>query len=483
MPVVQVVGFVLAGGRSSRFGTDKARAVWRGKPLLLHAIDGLAAVCERVSVVVGDAERYSDLLPTDVQVVVDAAPHQGPLEGLRAALQTLQPGQLALVSPCDVLGVDPAWLAELVRTATGGTLAAAFRHADTSGKGAGWEPLHAVYRQELLAHWRDQLPTDLRAPHQLLQALADRARAVALPASWHDRVRRVDRPQDLLALRDLRDDRTATVQLVAHNGEDCSPRTDTVAVEQPLEIRIHHGPIGGRQRTTFAVTLRTPGHDADLIAGLLLAEGMVQAPEQLLGIAPCSPHDTEGAVWAAELDPLVLVPGRMLDRKLVATAACGLCGKGSLAALFPDRPPALALQPGLVAWQLLQRLPAAMRTAQAGFDQTGGVHAAALFDAAGRLLCLREDVGRHNAVDKAIGHLWRAGRLDAVAVLVLSGRAGFELVQKAAMARIPIVAAIGAPTTLAIDLAHDAGITLAGFLRGATGNLYTHPRRIGQADT
>ncbi len=479
MRVVQTVGFVLAGGRSSRFGTDKARAVLRGRPLLLHAIDSLAGVADRVAVVVGDPERYRDLLPADVQVVVDATPHQGPLEGLRAALDALQPGEVALLAPCDVVGVDPAWLAELARAATGGTLAAAFRHADTTGKGAGWEPLHGAYRQELRAHWRDHLPTDLRSPSQLLTCLGQQARALGLPTAWHDRVHRIDAPADLDRLRGLPDERTASVEITARRGSDGSARTDTVAVELPLEIRIHHGPIGGRQRTTFAVTLRTPGHDADLIAGLLLAEGMVRVPDQLRAIAPCVPHDTDGAVWAAELDPSVQVPARMLDRRLVATAACGLCGKGSLAALFPDRPPVLAVQAGLLAWSLLQRLPDAMRAAQAGFDQTGGVHAAAVFDREGQLLCLREDVGRHNAVDKALGQLWRAGRLQGAAVLVLSGRAGFELVQKAAMAGVPVVAAIGAPTSLAIDLAHDAGITLVGFLRGQTGNVYTHPRRIG----
>ncbi|MBM4344569.1 MAG: formate dehydrogenase accessory sulfurtransferase FdhD [Deltaproteobacteria bacterium] len=476
--MVQVVGLVLAGGRSSRFGSDKARAVWHSKALLLHAIDTLSAVCDRVAVVVGDETRYRDLLPAHVQVVVDATPHQGPLEGLRAGLATLAAGQIALVAPCDVVGVDATWLAELPRALSAGTLAAAFRHADTTGKASGWEPLHAAYQAELLAHWRDHLPADLRSPSQLLRALGPRARAVALPNAWHDRVRRIDTPADLHGLRGLPDDRTATVDIAAWREGATTLRADTVAVELPLEIRLHHGPVGGRRRTTFAVTLRTPGHDPDLIAGLLLAEGVVRSPEELPAIAPCAPHDTDGAVWAAELAPTVAVPDRLLDRRLVATAACGLCGKGSLAALFPDRPPALAAQAGLVTWSQLAALPEAMRGAQAGFDQTGGVHAAAVFDREGHLLCLREDVGRHNAVDKALGHLWRAHRLADAAVLVLSGRAGFELVQKAAMAGVPVVAAIGAPTALAIDLAYDAGITLVGFLRGAAGNAYTHPRRI-----
>lgn len=481
--MAEVIAFVLAGGRSQRFGADKARALWRGKPLLLHAVEGLATVADRVVVIADRADKYLDLLPKSINTIADAAPNLGPLEGLRTALGYLPQGAVAVMAPCDVVGVDPQWLTELVHNLTGqptvdGALATAFRQANSSGKGAGWEPLHGAYRQELLAFWQQSLPATLRAPHQLLTALADRALAVGLPRQWHAQVHRIDTPADLDAIAWLATERVQFVEIIQRESADAHSRHDAVAIEQPLEIRFQYGQIGGRQRCTFAVTLRTPGHDADLIAGLLFAEGVLRERGDLLRIGACDTQDHESAVWSVDLAPQVVVPEYLLGRRLAATAACGLCGKGSLDALFPQRPRPLSPQQGTLPWAQLCELPLRMRAAQTTFDETGGLHAAAIFNQGGDLLCLREDIGRHNAVDKAIGHLWQQGRLAEANVLMLSGRAGFELVQKAAMAQIAVVAAIGAPSSLAVDLAQEAGITLVGFLRGQRGNVYAHGKRF-----
>src|SRR5690242_3574047 len=234
---------------------------------------------------------------------------------------------------------------------------------------------------------------------------------------------------------------------------------DVVAVEEPLEIR-----IGGRP---VAVTMRTPGHDEELALGFALSEGLRPAAARL-------PDDL--AANAVELDAPGFDPDR-LARSFYTSSSCGVCGKGALEAVAVETPHVesdLRIDASIVA-----TLPDRLREAQPAFDATGGIHATGLFDAAGTLLCLREDVGRHNAMDKVVGWAFRAGRLPlADALLCVSGRLSFELVQKAAVAGCPILVAVGAPSSLAVDLATDRGVTLCGFVRGGSANVYTEPWRI-----
>jgi len=245
---------------------------------------------------------------------------------------------------------------------------------------------------------------------------------------------------------------------------------DGVAVEEPLEIRVLGRPL--------AVVMRTPGDDLDLAAGFLVTEGIV-APDDLGALAPCAGAD------GRELENVVnasLVEGASIDferfrRTLPASSSCGVCGKATLDSIEVAAPPvASAVR---VAETVLLGLPARCRRDQEAFEATGGLHAAALFDASGGLLDLREDVGRHNAVDKVVGAAVRAGRypLDD-RVLFVSGRAGFEIVQKARVARIPVVAAVGAPSTLAVDCASRGAMTLVGFLRDGGYNVYCGEERI-----
>jgi FdhD protein len=251
---------------------------------------------------------------------------------------------------------------------------------------------------------------------------------------------------------------------------------DPVAVEEPLELRIASG--AGADSTPFTVTLRTPGHDAELAAGLLYGEGIVESADDLVALQDPGACGIENTV-RVELRAPLAAAARERARAFLATAACGVCGKTTIESVFVKGMP--LLEPGRprVARAVLESLPARMREAQRVFARTGGLHAAALFDALGTLRVLREDVGRHNAVDKVIGERLLAGALPLRdAVLVLSGRAGFEIVQKAARAGIPIVAAVGAPSSLALRMAERSGMTLVGFLRAGRFNVYTARERV-----
>jgi FdhD protein len=234
---------------------------------------------------------------------------------------------------------------------------------------------------------------------------------------------------------------------------------DLIAVEEPLEIR-----IGGRP---VAVTMRTPGHDEELALGFCLSEGLQPSGARL-------PDDL--AANTVEVDAPGFDPAR-LQRSFYTTSSCGVCGKGALEAVSVEAARIESLL--TVTAALVSALPDRLRGAQAAFAATGGLHATGLFDREGELLCLREDVGRHNALDKVVGWAFVTGRLPlADALLCVSGRASFELVQKAAVAGCPVLAAVGAPSSLAVALAADRGITLCGFVRGGRLNVYTEPWRI-----
>jgi FdhD protein len=261
----------------------------------------------------------------------------------------------------------------------------------------------------------------------------------------------------------------------AGNGGAKSEDQDWVAVEEPLEIRLRHGPPDARQTTTLTVTMRTPGDDAGLAAGLLLTEGIVTGAGDILGL---DQSGEEPNLLVAELRPGLAVDLDGLTRHLYTGSACGVCGKTSVAAVA-SRSAVTVGQGFRVTATALAGLPAALLPHQSVFHGTGGLHAAALFDAAGRIHAVREDVGRHNAVDKLVGGALMEGRFPLHRRgLLVSGRASFEILQKARMAGCPLVIAVGAPSSLAIQLAWDAGMTLAGFLRDGRFNVYAGPDRI-----
>jgi len=250
---------------------------------------------------------------------------------------------------------------------------------------------------------------------------------------------------------------TARVDVVREPGGAVEP--DAVAVEEPLEIRIEGRPV--------AVTMRTPGHDEELALGFCLSEGLTPTGARL-------PDDL--AANAVELEAPGFDPAR-LQRSFYTSSSCGVCGKGALEAVAVDAP-RVESELRLPA-TLLGALPERLREAQAGFEATGGLHATGLFSAEGELRCLREDVGRHNAMDKVVGWAFRERLLPlARFVLCVSGRLSFELVQKAAVAGCPVVVAVGAPSSLAVEFGRDRGVTLCGFARAGRLNVYSEPWRV-----
>jgi FdhD protein len=275
------------------------------------------------------------------------------------------------------------------------------------------------------------------------------------------------------------------VPILKVDGGVSATAIDALAVEEPLELRLLWGPAGDRRDTALSITMRTPGSDLELAVGFLVGEGIVRDREAVVSvrhdgraIRPDGTSNVVRVVLAENVD----VDVSRLERHFYTTSSCGVCGKASIEALRVTWHPTLCEGSPVISPRVLHALPGVLRASQATFEETGGLHAAALFDATGELLSMREDVGRHNAVDKVVGALALADALPASArVLLVSGRASFELVQKARMAGLPVLAAVGAPSSLAVDLAREGGMTLVGFLRDGRFNVYSGQGRVAAA--
>jgi FdhD protein len=266
---------------------------------------------------------------------------------------------------------------------------------------------------------------------------------------------------------------------VSHLTADTSTtRPETLVVEEPLELRVNG--------TAITVTMRTPGSDVELAQGFLLTEGVIGQRDDIARVEYCRGAGPDGTntynVLDVTLAPGVSMPDVDVTRNFYTTSSCGVCGKGSIDAVRTISRHSPGDDPTVVASETLSAMPDLLRSAQRVFASTGGLHGAALFDADGTMLVVREDIGRHNAVDKVIGWAVEDGRIPlSGTVLLVSGRASFELTQKAIMAGIPLLAAVSAPSSLAVDLASQAGLTLVAFLRGDSMNVYTRPDRVKHA--
>jgi FdhD protein len=257
-------------------------------------------------------------------------------------------------------------------------------------------------------------------------------------------------------------------KILRYQAGKIAEQSDAVASEEPLEIRVRGKAI--------SVTLRTPGHDEELAGGFLLSEGVIRQAADIESIECCDRNE-QGNVLNVRLAPLVPVDFDKLTRHVFASSSCGLCGKATIDSIRGQF--AAVQEQFTVSAATLLGLPAKMRQSQELFAQTGGVHAAAIFSDSGELTVLREDVGRHNAVDKALGYALMHGLLPLRrSILMLSGRCSFEIMQKAAAARIAVIAAVSAPSSLAVEFAQEMGQTLVGFVRGDRLNIYAHPQRI-----
>jgi FdhD protein len=290
---------------------------------------------------------------------------------------------------------------------------------------------------------------------------------------------------------------TEKTSVVRFDGLESQAAHDILAVEEPLEIQLAFGRGDARRVKSISVTMRTPGHDCDLAVGFLMSEGVIRDPLDIVHVGPVSAGNApaearkeagegnailkyrpEQNIVRVELDEYVNVSVANLERNFFTTSSCGICGKASLLALSSVCPPRTTNR-FMFAAQTLYSLPARLRNSQEVFERTGGLHAAGLFDASGRLVAGREDVGRHNAVDKLLGAEFLADRIPLRdRLLMLSGRASFELLQKAIMAGIPVVASVGAPSSLAVQVAREFDVTLIGFLRESHCNVYHGAHRV-----
>jgi FdhD protein len=263
-----------------------------------------------------------------------------------------------------------------------------------------------------------------------------------------------------------------SAEIVRVRGNECSRDTDSLAREEPLEIRVR-----GR---SIAVTMRTPGHDEELACGFLLTEGLLKQRDDVQELAPCGIGENAvfGNILNVFLAPGVNIDFERLARHTFASSSCGLCGKASIESVHQSFAP--ICHKLTVSASIIRELPEKLGLAQQTFHKTGGLHAAGIFDESGNLLVLREDVGRHNAVDKVIGWGFLNRQLPFQRqILLVSGRASFEIMQKALAAEFPIVAAVSAPSSLAVDFARESGQTLIGFLRGDTFNIYSCAEKLG----
>ncbi|MES2654882.1 MAG: formate dehydrogenase accessory sulfurtransferase FdhD [Bacteroidota bacterium] len=276
----------------------------------------------------------------------------------------------------------------------------------------------------------------------------------------------------------------APAQIVKVNNHEFLQTNDLLAVEEPLEIRIGYGLKTQREQRNISVTMRTPGHDFELALGFLFTEGIIESSQQIAQIRYCTELNTQENnenIVRVELHEDVVIDFSKLQRNFYTTSSCGVCGKASIDAIktvCQNQNPASDFK---VHESIILSLPDQLRAQQNVFEYTGGLHACALFDEKGAIKLLREDVGRHNALDKLIGAIvgqTNTENLFTHSVLLLSGRASFELIQKAAMAGIPVICAVGAPSSLAVATAKEFGITLIGFLRDKRFNIYTNEQRI-----
>lgn len=268
------------------------------------------------------------------------------------------------------------------------------------------------------------------------------------------------------------------IQKISDSGIESHP--DLVAIEEPLEIRIGFGLLHNRQQRSLSVTMRTPGHDFELAVGFLFTEGIIQNFNQIESVKYCEDggkQEQKGNIVRVELKPEVKIDFEKLQRHFYTTSSCGVCGKTSIEAVKVN---CIQQSDSLtIPSDVIHTLPEKLRKSQQVFEYTGGLHASALFDSNGSLVLLREDVGRHNALDKIVGAMLFKNELPLSSyMLIVSGRASFELVQKAAVAGIPVLAAVGAPSSLAVQLAKDVGMTLLGFVRDKRFNVYSGDHRI-----
>ena len=445
---------LIAGGRSARFGEDKAFLDWNGLPLYARQLQVLASLKPQNIFLSANRDQPFPNVLEGVRVVLDEVQDAGPIGGLVRVFE--QSGaDYILVLGVDLPCMSPAFL-ESMLDKRGGVVPKNESY---------WEPLAAIYpREEMLRLFQAAIERGERKLQDILDAAFGEGifDVIEIGAADKDYFRNLNTKNDLDALSPSVFDQR--IEIARHRvGASGKREQDFVAAEEPLEIRVNDESV--------AVVMRTPGYDEELAVGFLLTEGLLSSPDEVLEIVHCPDVDPQGLGNTLDIRVLGEPDLGDLTRHVFTSSSCGVCGKATIDAVFLQFPPVETVPE--LSPEFLLSLPEKLRESQKTFDRTGGLHASALFDDQGELLLLREDVGRHNALDKVIGRAF-LDRIDLSAtVLLVSGRISFELMQKALSARIPAVAGISAPSSLAVRLARESGQFLAGFLREKSFNVYS----------
>lgn len=443
---------LIAGGKSRRFGRDKAFLEWKGEPLYAIQLRKLAALEPGQLWLSTNQEQKFPSFLEGVTRINDQDSDLGPIAGLHAVFEASSADYVV------VLGVDlPLMTAGFLRglVEAGEGVVARTQY---------WEPLVATYpREAMLAILRDALEEKEKKLQRILDKVetAGVIRAFPPEAGELELFTNVNTEEDFQRIEKGRFDES--VRIVRHRkGIGGQIVDDVVASEEPLEVRVNGQSI--------AVMMRTPGHDDELAAGFLVTENVIDSREVIQEIAHCPDVDPEGIGNTLDVRLSFEPDFEALTRHVFTSSSCGVCGKATIESVFQNFP---AVKPqAAVSADVLLSLPDKLREQQKTFDRTGGLHASALFSRDGELILLREDVGRHNALDKVIGYALLHEKNLEECILLVSGRISFELMQKALAARIGVVAGISAPSSLAVSLARESGQTLVGFLRERGFNLY-----------
>ncbi|MFK5923802.1 MAG: formate dehydrogenase accessory sulfurtransferase FdhD [Verrucomicrobiota bacterium] len=473
----QTAAALLVGGKSSRMGEDKSLLICEAgeKALYLTQLAKLRQLTPLPLLIsIRSGQQLADL-PDGVERVCDQVAEQGPLSALASCLEHSQ-ARFLLVLAVDLPQISPAYLHHLIK------------QAEQSGQGVVprsgryWEPLAAVYPRSLLPKIKTHLAAGQLSLQKFIQQCVDEELLIERKITDSEKplFSNLNTQQDLQDLKygevlsfDIEQWKASTATTTP---AEFSPSTqpDLVAVEEPVELRI--------EGKSIAVLMRTPGHDRELAAGFLLSENVIRHVDDLFEISQCQNTQSDDNPQGHVLDVL-LKKGNcaeldQLSRHVFTSSSCGVCGKTSIDSVFQSFPP-LAQDNMQVTVQDLLSLPTQLKQQQKNFHQTGGLHASALFSSDGQLQVIREDVGRHNALDKIIGHalLEQSTPLENT-ILLLSGRISFELMQKALAAGIPFVVGLSAPSSLAVKFARQSGQTLIGFLRDQSFNLYAGEQRM-----
>jgi FdhD protein len=451
-------GLVIAGGKSSRMNTDKAMLNYFGTPQWLHVYNLLQAHCDQVFVSV---HQHNPEINMPQIIDLPQYANAGPIAALISAFEKHN-------GPWLVLAIDYPYFSELeinnlLNQHNTQSLSSVIHHHNSSF----YQPFIGIYTSDFIATAK----IFIDAGEFSLQNIFKQVQVNKVRPINENALTSVDSPDEFrkakLCAEQQRQMMSLSILKYVDNTE--AHFNDALAVEEPLEISIATNINGVKISRNIAVTMRTPGHDEELAIGFLFTEGIVLNANQVEYLQTKG-HNKICIFLKENVQPNV----QNTERNFYTTSSCGVCGKASIEAIRTKLPENLQLQATEINSEILNKIYTEINSYQSAFAQTGGIHASALFTAAGTLKSIREDVGRHNAIDKLIGgQLLTKQIINPSDILLLSGRASFELIQKAAMAQIQIVASIGAPSSLAVQLAEEVGIKLIGFLKGERFNVYT----------